>query len=77
MESILTLESVGLGSSPIKLEQKENLLKAINMKKQCKMGLKIGRQIVRLLVSDAHTNPTIAPIGESPMAQSKKLDIFN
>lgn len=51
-------------------DRKENLLKVQDMKKQCnQISGKYGQQS-RPLVSECTTNPTIAPMGVSPTAQS-------
>ena len=69
VDSMLARQPEGLGSSPIDYEQKENLLKIRDMKKQDKMiKSQVGRGI-RPLEVDAYTNPTLAPTSESLVAQ--------
>ena len=56
----------GLGSSPIGFEQKENLLKMEDEKKQCQAsGNECNKADKRVCAAQLST----APIGESPVAQ--------
>lgn len=62
----------GSGSSPVSIDQKENLLKVWSMKKQGNKWNAWSARLIRQkrpLEVVANTNPTLAPMGESPMAQ--------
>ena len=64
----------GSGSSPVDIGRKENLFKVWNMKKQGKIRRAWSAELDRdrPLEVVANTNPTLAPTGESPVAQNTR-----